>query len=493
MMKKLNLGMCLLALLSICALPATAQRKDTDAAVKALTKVIKKWSNTPKTLDNAVENICSKYKKEPSVYNGAAEAFWWNGADSAHAIKYANKAIAIDSKYAPAYVLQGDIWRHYKDTVMAKKWYEKAITANPQSTVGYEAYAKMIEESDPDGAVAMLEKITAAHPEYPFHLKAARIYARKMRKDNVAGKYLPKLVGHYEQVNPDSMECSDVVEYAGWYYSLNDYNKCLAVLEPYMSKYTSDPYFNNLCLQTSVEAGQYSKAEQFANNFLSSAPDSIRKSQYYRYCVRTYMGLKKYEEAVEVSKTLMGLDIATDEDKQYAIGKIADAYSELGEFDKAEAAYAEYTEGRSRAGQLTVQDVNDFAKFYLNKAEESNGSEKIAAWMKADSLYDVMANKYIQYADMALYQRYKISTHIHTKTEEGHTLPICKQLIPLLLAKGDLDDTRKSWLSEAYYYMAYYYVANGNLKRGKEYCLKSLEANPSNKGAQNLSEVLRKY
>lgn len=493
MMKKLNLGMCLLALLSICALPATAQRKDTDAAVKALTKVIKKWSNTPKTLDNAVENICSKYKKEPSVYNGAAEAFWWNGADSAHAIKYANKAIAIDSKYAPAYVLQGDIWRHYKDTVMAKKWYEKAITANPQSTVGYEAYAKMIEESDPDGAVAMLEKITAAHPEYPFHLKAARIYERKMEDNASIGKYLTKAIGHYEQVDPDSMESYDVVYYATHYFGMHDYNKCLAILEPYMPKYTSDSYFNNLCLQTSVEAGQYSKAEQFANNFLSSAPDSIRKSQYYRYCVRTYMGLKKYEEAVEVSKTLMGLDIATDEDKQYAIGKIADAYSELGEFDKAEAAYAEYTEGRSRTGQLTVQDVNNFAELYWNKANELNGSEKIAAWMKADSLYDVIANKYIQYADEALYRRYLISVSIHKNPKDGYALPVCNKLVSVLLAKNDLDETRKGWLTDAYRYIAYNYLENHNYKRSKEYFQKIVAVSPNDEGAQKALGVLKKY
>lgn len=492
MMKKLNLGMCLLALLSICALPATAQRKDTDAAVKALTKVIKKWSNTPKTLDNAVENICSKYKKEPSVYNGAAEAFWWNGADSAHAIKYANKAIAIDSKYAPAYVLQGDIWRHYKDTVMAKKWYEKAITANPQSTVGYEAYAKMIEESDPDGAVAMLEKITAAHPEYPFHLKAARIYDRQT--ENHRGEYLyTKAISHYEQVEPDSMECGDVISYTRIYWGLKDYNKCLAILEPYMSKYTSDSYFNNLCLQTSVEAGQYSKAEQFANNFLSSAHDSIRKTQYYKYCIRTYMGLKKYEEAIEVSKTLMGLDIATDEDKQYAIGKIADAYSELGEFDNAVDAYTEYIGSREKTNKLTAWDLNAFAELYKNKAKISNGNEKTVALMKADSIYNTMANKFLQNSDYALYQRYDITTQIHGY-KDGAALDICNKLVSTLLAKGELNNTNKARLVAAYQYIAADYVYRlSNFKKAKEYYQKIVAINPNDKNALDNLEVLKKY
>jgi len=484
MMKKLNLGMCLLALLSICALPATAQRKDTDAAVKALTKVIKKWSNTPKTLDNAVENICSKYKKEPSVYNGAAEAFWWNGADSAHAIKYANKAIAIDSKYAPAYVLQGDIWRHYKDTVMAKKWYEKAITANPQSTVGYEAYAKMIEQSDPDGAVAMLEKITAAHPEYPFHLKAAHIYDRQNKRE--------KAIAHYDQVERDSMECDDVVSYARLCRSMKDHNKVLEIVEPYAAKYSSDPYFSQLCLYTYVDLERFSEAEPYAISHFN-APDSFITTMDYQYFVRTYIGEKKYNEAIELSKKWIGLDIATDEDKQYAIGKIADAYKELGEFDNAVDAYTEYIGSREKTNKLTAWDLNAFAELYKNEAKVSNGNEKTVALMKADSIYNIMANKFLQNSDYALYQRYEITTQIHGY-KDGAALDICNKLVSTLLAKGELNNTNKARLVVAYRYIATDYVFRlSNFKKGKEYYQKIVAINPNDEEALHNLEVLKKY
>lgn len=493
MKKKTHATLCLLALMTMCALPAKAQRNDPDAAVKALTKVIKKWNISPNNLERAVEDICSKYKKEPSVYNGAAEAFWWNGADSARAIKYANKAIAIDSKYAPAYVLQGNIWAYYKDTLRAKKWYEKAITANPQSPLGYEANARIMELSgDLDGAVATLEKATTANPQYPFHLKAARIYERHIKEDNDVGGNMAKAIVHYEQIEPDSMECDDVVRYANHYRGMHDYNKFFEIVEPYLEKYSSDPDLNRQCLYSNVETKRYQEAEKFANRLIA-APGSVPKSIDYKYFVRTYMGENKYEDAIEISKKWMGLAIAEDSDKQYAIGKIAEAYKELGEFEKAEDAYAEYISSREAAGKTTENDINEYAKLYLNKADESNGSEKIAAYMKADSIYDVMANKFIHLADQALNQRFKISFELHPDPTDGYALPVCNRLISTLLAKSSLDDTRKGWLVKAYEYLGYYNVKNNHFRKGKEYYQKILAIDPNNGDALRVLNVLKKY
>lgn len=486
MIKKPNTAVCLLALLTMCALPAAAQRNDPDAAVKALTKVIKKWHVKPKLLDAAVEDICGKYKKDPSVYNGAAEAFWWNGADSARAIKYADKAIGIDGKYAPAYVLQGNIWAYYKDTLRAKKWYEKAMTANPQSPLGYEAYAGILEKSgDPDGAVSTLEKVTAADPQYPFHLKAAHIYDRMNKRG--------KAIVHYEQVEHDSMTCADVVSYARLYRSMSNHDKVLEIVEPYAAEYSSDPFFCQMCLYTYVDMERFADAEPYAKNFFQYAPDSLINSDSYRYFVRTYMGEKKYEEAIELSKKWMGLAIATDKDKEYAIGKIADSYKELGEFEKAEAAYAEYISSREATGTLTALDLNNYAELYKSKAEESNGDEKTSALMKADSIYNIMANKFITNADYALYQRYTITIDIHGY-KDGSALNICNKLISSILAKKELDATNKARLVAAYRYIAQdYLIRLNNIKRAKEYYQKIVAIDPNDKNALYALNVLKKY
>lgn len=479
----------IVVLLAVAAMSVNAQRNDVDATNKALTQVIKKWAAYP-MIDNVVEDICGKFKKNPEVFAKAAEAFWWNGADSARAFRYADRAITIDPTYAEAYVLKGDIWAHYKDTVNAEAWYNKAISVNPQSVVGYEALANIRAANNPDAAVAMLEKIKDTHPDYPFHVKAARIYYKLVGTTKFDPTY--NVLAHYEKAEQDSMEVNDVVAYATTYYGLKNYDKVLEIVnQPYATKFAGDPYLSRLCLFSCVELEQYKDAEEYAKSLFQKA-DSITSNDY-RFYVRAYMGQNKYDAAIGICKKWMEQDIASDADKQYAIGKIAEAYKELGEYGKAEEAYSQYIAGRMQSGNLSAYDINSLARMYMDKANESNGQEKIDAFMKADSVYNIMATKFVQYADMALYQRYRIAITLHPDPKDGAAMSVANNLIAVILAKSEHSETDKARLVEAYRYIAFVYLENKNFKKSKVYWQKVLEIDPTNEGAMKALNVLKKY
>lgn len=478
-------------LLAAVALPATAQRDDPDATVKALAYIIK-TQPAGKALDKVVADICSSFNKNANVYAGAARAWWYNAGDSARAFRYIDRAIGINPKCVPAYTLKGDIYAWCKDTTTAVSWFDKAIKADPQNPKGYESLAGIRVNSDPDGAVALLQKVKDSHPAYPFHLKAARIYERLLSAGKDIGENMEKAIQHYEQVDRDSMESSDVIDYASHYRGMHQYDKCMEIAKPYKERFASDPYFNRMCLYTCVDGEKYHDSDEYAERLMTAA-DTIINSTDYRYYVRSKMGQHKYDAAIGMCRTWMAKDQTGDADKQYAIGKMAEAYKELGEYDKAEHVYADYIASREKSGSLSAYDVNSLAKMYVDKAEELNGQEKIDAWMKADSMYNILATKFVQYADMAYYQRYRITLQMYPDPKDGKALQIAQNLISVILAKSERNDTDNARLAEMYRYIAFCYLQNDNFRKSKFYWQKLLEVAPDDAGAKKALNVLKKY
>lgn len=479
----------LLALL-LAALHVSAQGSDPDATVKALAKVIRNYPGS--NVEPVVEDICKKFKKNPAVFYGVANAFWYNAKDSARAFKYADRALAIDSKYVQSYVLKGDIMAYLKDTVTAGRWYKKAISTNPQNPLGYRKYAKLVSLNDVNDAVATLAKAKDNIPTFPYHVEAGRLYYKLMDKKDTTNHALYNMRLHYEQAEVDSMTATDVSNYAIAMHWTGNYDKVLEIANSdYAQRFADDPLCNRIYFYSAVDNKSYDEAEKYAKRFFAAADSIINNDN--RYYVRTLMGLKKYDDAIELCQKWMATEISDEACHKYAMQTIAEAYKLKGEFEKAEKTYAQYVQTREASGKLTANDIDLFARLYYDKAEESNGQERVDAYNKADSLYNIIVGKFVSDADEALYKRYVISYRLHPEPKDGYAVDICKQLISVLKSKSQRSERDNEMLVEAYNYLEFYSYYNDHYRQCKQYALKILEIDPVNENAKKIVSKLKKY
>ena len=92
--------------LALMGVSATATAQDgTKADIDAVKKII---SSKPADMNDQLKSYYKKNKKNAANLIGFARAFY-EAKDTANAHLYANYAMKADKKYAPAYILLGDI------------------------------------------------------------------------------------------------------------------------------------------------------------------------------------------------------------------------------------------------------------------------------------------------------------------------------------------------------------------------------------------------
>ena len=111
--------------------PVIAQ--DNKATIEAVTKVIK---NKIGNVDDQVKSVYKDNKKNAEVLVGIGRAYL-DVKDTTKAKNYADLAIKADKKYAPGYILHGDIEVIKDDGGAAAGWYQQAIYFDPKNPDGY--------------------------------------------------------------------------------------------------------------------------------------------------------------------------------------------------------------------------------------------------------------------------------------------------------------------------------------------------------------------
>ncbi len=222
---------------------AQKERKDREAALEALGKVLGTKSEEADTIF-VEQHIGKVFKKDPAFFAGVAEIFQGKKNDTLRAMKYINQALEIDDEYADAYRIAGDLrmkrckMYNFKegipstaDTLAAIDWYERGTLADPKDPKCYEKYANLVSIYDIDKAENKFQTLAKANPAYPVNLSRARMYRNlaEMVEDpsnqecvNNRARY-PYLLNNLKQNNKEAMEAfmaSDVEDF-----DIYDYNK----------------------------------------------------------------------------------------------------------------------------------------------------------------------------------------------------------------------------------------------------------------------------
>ena len=127
------------ALMLSLSAPVVAQ--DNKAAIDEAIQLVKDKADV-----KLVKAFAKKYKKNGEVLTGLARAYY-EQEDTANAAVYAQQASTL--KYAPAYVLLGDIAALADDGGRAGQMYQQAMYFDPKLPEAYTKYATMYSKIDP--------------------------------------------------------------------------------------------------------------------------------------------------------------------------------------------------------------------------------------------------------------------------------------------------------------------------------------------------------
>ena len=132
---------------------------------------------------NQVKQLYKDNKKNPEVLVALGKAFL-NAQDTANASKFADYALQRNGKYAPAFLLKGDIAVAQDDAGAAAENYQQAKYFDPKDPDAYYKYAMILRGRSPEEAVQNLEELRVQRPDYPVDQLCGRIYyiAQKYEK-----------------------------------------------------------------------------------------------------------------------------------------------------------------------------------------------------------------------------------------------------------------------------------------------------------------------
>lgn len=472
---------------------------DADAAKKALKAIIYKYDTH--TADTVVKEVVAKFSSDPTVAASAARAYLYRptGVDVNYMQKYIDQALAYDPKCMEAYLLQADYYKSAlgNDTAKAIACYDKVIEVAPTNPVGYDGKADLLRNDRPLEAEAAYDKAGQNIASFPVNLRKARMYNYRSTLitngviANDGGETTNKAVNFIKEVERDSMSAEDFVQFSRWYYASgqgdkNYYAAGLLLAQDGIKRYPGNPGIYRVALYNAVPISVFKEAVEYGEKLFAN-PDTLINAADYYSLERAYFGYKRYEKCISTCRELLAREDATDDHRSNAVQNIARSYKEMGEYEEADKAFVEYIESRKASGSLSFIDMYSYANMYKEKAEESNGQEKVDAYEKAYQLYGEAAKLDLEQAYIAYNGQMIVAETIDADQKRALLLAPGQAIYSILQGKENLDSQERGVLLYACQKVGWYlYSVKKNGSGARRYWDKAYELDPTNNFTQTV-------
>lgn len=451
-----------------------AMAQDNNAAIQAAASIIK---SKPADLQDQLKDIYKKNKKNAEVLTGIGRAFY-EANDSANATVYANYALKANGKYAPAYILKGDIATMSETGGgEAANQYANAIYFDPKNPDGYIKYANIYRKTSPAEAVAKLEELRAQVPGYPIEAKAAHIYFLENQFDNA--------IGYYAKADQSKLTDGEMAEYAMSYYFLGKNAQSLEVAKAGYNRNAKYGAFARLALFNSTDLKDYDGALTYADVLFNKC-DSVEYSYMdYTYAGNAYKGKKDYAKAIEMYEKALTQEFSSKGKRAGVVKELADAYKQADDFDNALKYYKQFFDD---ADTHTATDYIGLAQIYVLKAdaEKTDLAKRNELFKEAENVYKQLKTDMPDAEEYAIYKIAEVNTYMDPETKEGLAKPYYEQLISTIEPRAEKSNADISRLKKAYHYIAFYYMLNNDKATSDSYWNKLLEIDPENAAAKQV-------
>ena len=481
-MKKIRYIILLVVLVT--NISTTRAQVNYKAMEQAFTMILHKY---PFQADSVAYRMVKKYQKQPTVYVGIARAYFRNQSKS-KAEKYIAVALHIDTLFAPAYVLKGDMALFARDTTKAAEWYKTAVKANPHESSGYLKYVEVVAPTNTLAAIAMLDSMKIGCPDYPVNLaQAAVLYS--------SGNFA-KASDIYSSMNKNILSEDDIAKYAASLYFQQQFQNSLNITYEGLARFPKCMPLNRMAFYNLAELKNYKESMAYGEKLMAelrgTGKASYRDVMYYAV-VNDLTG--NHLKAVDTFTDIINGDTTycaslTMDDLKDAQSHINDIISNLKSADKYDEASTLYQHFLSSKKHTTAYDEYIYSEIYKDRMDKAikEGKDELQAYKQLDSVYTTFEKKYPTWnqIDLVYYYHASYCTEVlDPQASNGNALPIYLQLIKIEEPK-QLTDREKRMLKTTYMYVGYYYNSIKKSALAKEYMRKLLIVDPTNVDAKRI-------
>ncbi len=448
-----------------------------QADVNAVKNII---SGKPADLDKQMKPFYKANKKNAENLIAFGRAFF-EAKDTARAREYAHYALdAKKNKFAPAFVLLGDIEALADKGGEAAAQYNQAIYADPKNAEAYFKYANVYRKISPSEAIAKLEELRAQRPDVAVDALAGRIYYNANDFD--------KALSYYDKADRTKMEDRDLSDYAMAAYFKQQNQKSLDIAKYGLTRKPRHAAFNRLAFFNSTDLKKFDDALMYADALFNRS-DSAKFSYYdYTYYGNAYNGAKMSDKAIEMYQKALQMEDMDNKDKRAGVIKqLSDAYLEKEDFPNAIKHYQDYL---SNIEKPSANDLAGLASLHMQHGSSLSANEQIEAYQRADAAYADLANKYENAIEYATFMRARVNSQMDPDQSKGLALPYYQKLADLIGPKAEKDNTDKARVNESYRYLiAYYLIQKDDKATAKQYAQKLIELDPESEIAKQVLDM----
>lgn len=406
-------------------------------------------------------------KKNIDVHLAIGKAYLANKLIN-QAIEYQEKAQKLKPKYAPVYVLLGDIYLAMDSTGKACSNYEMAIYYDEKCKEAYIKYARAYRVVNTPLSIEKLGILKEREPSFLLVDKElADIYYATNKFDKAAQLYENYL--HSGNSTP-----ADLTKYAMTLFFNQNFEKSLEVATLGLQKSPRNPAFNRLAMYNLVGLKKNDEALVAADNFFNKSD----KPEF------TYFDYTYYGQALRAKKQL---DLAIAQyDKAYKLDttkiellkEISDMNNEKGDYKNSIAAYNKFL-NKLAPESKNADNYMTLGKLYTGygNSEGIAPNEKTTSLTIADSLFTKVA--IIEPTNYrANYWRARVNSALDPETTQGLAKPFYEQTATLIESKKD--PRYNTVLIECYSYLGYYSLVQKDNTLSLSYWNKILAIDPNN-------------
>jgi len=424
-------------------------------------------------------NILKNNKKNMEVQVAVAKAYLDNNMLD-KATKQIAEAKKVNDKYAPLFVLEGDlkVLEFHKTNLQTKigeatSLYERAIYYDKQCKDAYAKYARVFTQLNPNAAIAKLQELLAID-------QSSHLAYREMGEVYFKNRQYAKAAEVYDKyIANDKYSVSDFYNYAIILFYKNDFEKSLEVVNKALAVDANNTAFKRYFVYNNVEL-KNPDALAITENFINT-PNQNLIAQDYIYYAQLLKNNKREQESITQYEKVLQMD-----NNNVAIYKeLGDIYFALNEYDKAIENYNFFI----KKGNSQVKG-NDYIylglSYYNAAANEKDAVRKESYVIAGDSVFAYVAeaapNSYF-----GNFWRARVQSLLDPSREKGLAKPYYESAAELL-SQDPTKNTKEQ--IECYDYLGYHYMLlfektknNNDLKTSKKYWQKVIELDPKNSNA----------
>lgn len=451
----------------VLGMSAPVMAQDYTSSIEAVSKALKSDPSGLAGAKQAVKDYTKAFKKNPKAMVALGNAYL-AVKNYDQAIACAEQAIKKNKSLGDAYILKGDVEALKDDGGNAAMWYQQAMQLDPKNPYGYTRYANVYRKRSPSESERVLMELRKNVPEYPIDAEMGHNYYES--GDDA------KAFEAFSKANLGTIAEAYLGEYILSAFSTGKYDKGLDVAKAAINRFPKNSGFLRLAMFNAVEGKNVSEGINFAEKLINS--DLEKRSSDYTYYARALMNGGQYEKAIEQFTKAFSLDNTTVANLQ----SISEAYTALGNIDKAEEYSIRYLDSNPNA---KPSEYSKLASVYVEKAQQAGKkakealeadkkadvspfkAEKSENWQKALNIYNKLVEKYPHTTDYAAFQKGHQAFSLEMDDE---ALTYLVPLVNNLKAKAELDENDKYYLSSASFDVGYiYWSGKDDLETAKPY------------------------